>query len=150
MSFAKPSEAPAGDGWKFSVDENIGSLFVIEPKAEDEMDDKYNVGQTRKYIVADVTEIDIENPVEDSETHDDVWIFPAWIQGAIRHAIADGGMVLGRLAQDPDKGRGKNVAWVLEDPDEEDIEAATAWLNNRSRSKLGADSGSGKKKSKKK
>lgn len=147
MSFVKPSEAPASDGWKFSVDENIGSLFVLEPKEEKEIEDTFN-GGTRKIIEADVTEIDLENPAEDSETHEGVWIFPAWVQGAIRSSIAEGGMVLGRLGQDPDKGRGKNVAWVLEDPDEEDIEAATAWLNARSRSKLGA--GTAKKKSKKK
>lgn len=137
--FTKPSEAPSGvDGWKFSVDENIGSLFVIEPKREGEMDDKYNVGKTRKYIVADVTEIDISNPAK-SVTYEDVWIFPAWIQGELRGLIDDGGKLLGRLGQDPDKGRGKNVAWVMEDPDDEDIEAATEWLNGRSRKALGAD-----------
>lgn len=152
MSFAKPSEAPASDGWKFSVEENIGGLFVIEPKEEGEIENQFGPGMS-KYIEADVTEIDLDN-VEESETHESVWIFPAWIQGSIRHAIADGGMVLGRLQQDADKGRGNNAAWVLEDADDEDIEAATAWLNQRNRSKLGSASGSsddeGKKKKKKK
>lgn len=144
MGFSKPSEAPADSGWKLSVEENIGSLFVFEPKQETEIEDKFNGGE-RKIIVADVTEIDLENPSE-SETHKDVWVFPAWIQGSIRHAISSGEKVLGRLGQDPDKGRGKNVAWVIEDPDEEDMEAAEAWLSNRSRSELG---GGTKKKGKK-
>lgn len=144
MVFATPSEAPASDGWKFATEENIGSLFVIEPKSEEEKDNEFGPGMT-KYIVADVTEIDEDDPTE-SETHTDVWIFQKWIQGAIRHLIADGGMALGRLGQDADKGRGKNAAWILEDPDEDDIETATEWLNNRSRTALGGD----KKKSKKK
>lgn len=147
MSFAKPSEAPASSEYKFSVEENIGSLFVIEPKEEKEVDTEHG---EKKVIVSTVTEIDLENPVDDSETHDDVWVFPAWIQGSIRHAIADGGMVLGRLQQDADKGKGRNAAWVLEDPDEEDIEAATAWLNARSRNQLGAGEKSDKKKKSKK
>lgn len=144
MSFVKPSDAPEQDGWKFSVEENIGMLFVIEPKEEIEVETDWG---DKKVIVSDITEIDFDN-AEDSETHEDVYVFPAWIQGDIRHAMPDG-MVLGRLAQDADKGQGKNAAWVLEDPDEEDIEVATAWLNSRSRAKLGA-SGSKKKSSKKK
>lgn len=146
MSFINPSEAPASDGWKFSVEENIGGLFVIEPKEEGEIENQYGPGMS-EYIEADITEIDLDNP-SDSETHEDVWIFPAWIKGAIRHAIPEG-MVLGRLAQDAEKGRGNNAAWVLEDPDEEDIEAATEWLNGRSRSKLKGSSDSGKKTTKK-
>lgn len=138
MSFSKPSEAPVGGGYKFSVEENIGALFVIEPKSEDEIDDTFHPGKTRKIIVADVTEIDLDDPTA-SETHEEVWIFPAWVQGAIRASIPDG-MVLGRLGQDAEKGVGKNVAWVLEDADDEDTEAATAWLNSRSKSKLSGGS----------
>lgn len=145
MGFSKPSEAPADSGWKFSVEENIGSLFVFEPKEEKDVETNWG---DKTIIVADITEIDLENPSE-SETHPDVYVFPAWVQGSIRHAIADGGMVLGRLQQDAEKGQGKNLAWVIEDPDDEDIEAATAWLNSRSRSQLGA-SAKDKKKSKKK
>lgn len=140
MSFMKPSEAPSGDGWKFSVEENIGGLFVLEPKEEKEVDTDWG---PKTIIVADITEIDLDNP-EESETHEDVYVFPAWIQGDIRSSIKDEGMVLGRLGQDEKKGQGRNAAWVLEDPDEEDEDAATKWLNNRSRSKLGA--GSSKKK----
>lgn len=147
MSFAKPSEAPASDGWKFSTEENIGSLFVFEPKEEKEVDTDWG---ERTVIVADVTEIDLENPVDDSETHEDVYIFPAWVQGSIRHAIATGEKVLGRLQQDADKGQGKNAAWVIEDADDEDMEAATAWLNARSRNQLGAGEKSDKKKKSKK
>lgn len=148
MSFMKPSEAPAGSDYKFSTEENIGSLFVLEPKEEKEVETEHG---DKKVIVATVTEIDLENPVDNSESHEDVWVFPAWIQGSIRSSIAEGGMVLGRLAQDADKGKGKNAAWVLEDPDEEDIEAATAWLNARSRATLGVDEKkSSKKKSSKK
>lgn len=146
--FTKPSEAPASDGWKFSVEENIGSLFVFEPLEEKEIEDAFN-GGTKKIIEAHVTEIDLENPVKGSETHENVWIFPAWVQGALRSSIAEGEKVLGRLGQDPDKGRGKNIAWVLEDPDEEDEEAAIAWLNSRSRSELSGGSSKSKKSSKK-
>lgn len=144
--FTIPSEAPASDGWKFSVDENIGGLFIIWPKKEDEIEDKFNGGQ-RKIIVADIAEVDLEN-VEDSEFHEEVWVFPAWIQGAIRSSISDGGMVLGRLGQDAEKGRGKNVAWVLEDPDAEDIEAAQAYLKFRNTPKT-ASEGEGAVKKKK-
>lgn len=147
MSFAKPSEAPASDGWKFSTEENIGSLFVFEPKEEKEVDTDWG---EKTIIVADVTEIDLENPVDDSETHEDVYIFPAWVQGSIRYAIATGEKVLGRLQQDADKGQGKNAAWVIEDADDEDMEAATAWLNARSRNQLGAGEKSDKKKKSKK
>lgn len=137
--FMNPSEAPSGgDGWKFSHEDNVGALFVIEPTEEKEVDDKYKPGEKRKIITANITEIDLEDPAEDSETHEDVWVFPAWIQGAIRSSIG-GGMVLGRLGQDAEKGAGKNLAWVLEDADEEDIEAATAWLNARSAGKLSGD-----------
>lgn len=146
MSFLKPSDAPAQEGWKLSVEENIGSLFVFEPKGEKEVDTDHGL---KTVVVADVTEIDLDD-VSESETHEDVYVFPAWIKGDIRHAIAEGGMVLGRLAQDPDKGKGKNAAWVLTEPDEEDAEAAEAWLKQRNRSKLGLDSDSGEKKRKKK
>lgn len=139
--FVNPSEAPSGgDGWKFSVEENIGSLFVLEPKEEIEIDTDWG---KKKVIVTDVTEIDLDDP-EDSETHEEVYIFPAWVQGTIRSSIPDG-MVLGTLGQDADKGQGRNAAWVLEDPDEEEVEAATEWLNSRSKSKLGADTKKKKK-----
>lgn len=151
-AFMKPSEAPAGgDGWKFSVEENIGALFVIEPLEELEIEDKFKPGQMRKVINSNITEIDLEDPENDSETHEEVWVFPAWIMGAIRSSIG-GGMVLGRLEQDSEKGQGKNAAWVIEDPDEEDQEAALKWLNSRNKAKLsGGDSEkSGKKKKSKK
>ena len=144
-TFMKPSEASASDGWKFSVEENIGGLFLFYPKEETSIEDKFNGGE-RKIIVADIVEIDLEN-AEDSELHEDVWVFPAWIQGALRSSIADKGMVLGRLGQDAEKDRGKNVAWVLEDPDEEDVEAATAYLDTLGGMKT-ASEGSGKTKKK--
>lgn len=147
-TFMKPSEAPSTDGYKFSTEENIGALFIIWPKAEDEMENTYQPGKMSQYIISDVAEIDLEN-VEDTEYHEDVWIFPAWIRGAIRSSIADGGMVLGRLEQDATKGKGKNAAWVLEDPDEEDIEAAQAYLQFRNTPKT-ASEGAGKEKTKKK
>ena len=36
--------------------------------------------------------------------------------------------VLGRLAQDESKAKGKNAAWVLEDADDDDIETARDYL----------------------
>ena len=146
--FIIPSEAPASDGWKFSTDENIGGLFILWPKEEAEMENTFQPGKMSQYIVADVAEVDLEN-AEDSEFHEDVWVFPAWIRGALRSSIADGGMVLGRLGQDASKGKGKNVAWVLEDPDAEDIEAAQAYLKYRNTPKT-ASEGEGKAKTKKK
>lgn len=145
--FAKPSEAPASDGWKFSTEENIGGLFLFWPKEETTIEDKFNGGD-RKIIVADVAEIDLEN-AEASEFHEDVWIFPAWVQGALRSRIDTGEMVLGRLGQDAEKGRGKNVAWVLEDADDEDMEAAQAYVNFRN-TPANASDGETKKKGKKK
>ena len=143
MGFAKPSEAPEQSGWSLEDEENIGSLFVIEPKEEKEVETK-DYGK-KTVVVASVTEIDRENPSK-SVTHDDVYIFAGWVKGSVRHLIEDGGMALGELAQDADKGQGKNAAWVLEDYDKEDEEAATAWLNARSQGALG---GGKKKKGKK-
>lgn len=139
--FTKPSEAPSGGDWKFSDEENLGSLFVLEPVGEEqEMANDFGGTGTSKYIPCNVTKIDYDDPAN-SETHENVYIFPAWIRGVVRGLIADGGMALGTLAQDKSKGKGKNAAWVLEDPDDEDIEAATAWLNARSAGQLGGKKG---------
>lgn len=123
--FAKPSEAPAaGEGWKLEDDENDGELFLITPLREIEVETK-KYGD-KKVIVADIVKINTKKP-EKSEEHEEVYVWAAWVQGAIRSSIGDQ-QVLGRLDQEADKSAGKGYVWKLQDADDDDIEAAEAYL----------------------
>ena len=124
--FGKPSDAPAGgDGWKFSVEDNLGKLFLITP-LRTETTKGFEEGTETEVIVADIVELNEKKP-EKSEEHENVFIFPKWIQGSLRGYIGEK-RVLGRLDQDASKGRGKNAAWVLEDADDDDVAIARAYL----------------------
>ncbi len=139
--FAKPSEAPAGgDGYRLETDEHLGDLFLITPLREQTV--KGFEDADTQVIVANVVAINEKKP-EKSEEHDEVWIWAKWIQGSLRGYIGEQ-RVLGRLAQDASKAKGKNAAWVLEDADDDDVEVATEYLrfiNNplNSKSKGGSD-----------
>jgi hypothetical protein len=139
--FAKPSEAPAGgDGYRLETDDHLGDLFLITPLREQTV--KGFEDADTQVIVANVVAINEKKP-EKSEEHDEVWIWAKWIQGSLRGYIGEQ-RVLGRLAQDASKAKGKNAAWVLEDADDDDVEVATEYLrfiNNplNSKSKGGDD-----------
>lgn len=127
--FAKPSEAPAaGEGWKLEDDENDGELFLITPLREIEVETK-KYGD-KKVIVADIVKINTKKP-EKSEEHEEVYVWAAWVQGAIRSSIGDQ-QVLGRLDQEADKSAGKGYVWKLQDADDDDIAAAEAYLDSLS------------------
>ncbi len=119
--FAKPSEAPAGgDGWKFADDANDGELFLITPLRKETVNTT-EYGE-KEVIVADVVLINTKKPAK-SEEHEEVFVFGAWLQGAIRHAIGER-RVLGRLDKAADKKSGRGYVWKLEDADDDDIDAA--------------------------
>lgn len=123
--FAKPSEAPAGgDSWKFAADDNDGELFLITPLRKDTVNTE-DYGE-KEVIVADIVHINTKKP-EKSEEHEEVFVFGAWLQGAIRHAIGEQ-RVLGRLDKAADKKSGRGYVWKLEDADDEDIEKAREYL----------------------
>lgn len=125
--FAKPSEAPAGgDGYRLEQEEHLGDLFLITPLREQTV--KGFEDADTQVIVANVVAINEKKP-EKSEEHDEVWIWARWIQGALRGYIGEQ-RVLGRLAQDKSKAKGKNAAWVLEDADDDDVEIATEYLRH--------------------
>lgn len=126
--FAAPSQAKGGgeDSWNFEDDVNIGKLFLITPYREDEHDDKFNAGQKKKHIVADIVELDEKKPAK-SELHSDAWVFGGWTRGSLRSFIGER-KVLGRLQRDPSKARGNNIPWVLVDATSDDIEVAKAYL----------------------
>jgi hypothetical protein len=123
--FAKPSEAPAGgDGWRLETEEHLGDLFLITPLREQTV--KGFEDADTQVIVASIVHIDEKKP-EKSEEHDEVWVWARWIQGSLRGYIGEQ-QVLGRLAQDKSKAKGKNAAWVLEDADDDDVKVATEYL----------------------
>ena len=136
--FAKPSDAPAGgDGFKLT-EEGRDRLLLITPHREEEVPAYGKAGKNgerQRIIVADVVVIDEKNPAK-SEEHEDVWIFPAYVQGSLRGYIGER-RVLGRLRNTEDTSGEKSAAggyyWVLEDATKKDVEKATAYreaLNN--------------------
>lgn len=136
--FAKPSDAPAGgDGFKLT-EEGRDRLLLITPHREEEVPAYGKAGKNgerQRIIVADVVVIDEKNPAK-SEEHEDVWIFPAYVQGSLRGYIGER-RVLGRLRNTEDTSGERSAAggyyWVLEDATKKDVEKATAYreaLNN--------------------
>lgn len=123
--FAKPSEAPAGgNGWKFADDENDGDLFLITPLRKETVNTS-EYGE-KEVIVADIVKINEKKPAK-SEEHEEVFIFGAWLQGAVRAFIGER-RVLGRLDKAADKKSGRGYVWKLEDADDDDIELAREYL----------------------
>ena len=123
--FAKPSEAPAGgDGWKFASDDNDGELFLITPLRKETVNTT-EYGE-KEVIVADVVHLDEKKPAK-SEEHEEVFVFGAWLQGAMRAFIGER-RVLGRLDKAADKKSGRGYVWKLEDADDDDITVAREYL----------------------
>lgn len=127
--FAKPSEASGGgDGWNLT-EEAEGELVLFTPTKVTTQDTK-DYGE-KPVIVADVVVINEKKP-EKSEEHSDVFVWGGYLRGALKEFVAGGSnprRVLGRLVKGKTKERG-NYPWLLEDPTEEEIAAATAYLES--------------------
>lgn len=147
--FAKPSEAPAGDGNKWPVNKgNLGKLMLVTPLREQTVANKLgDKGDTKQQIICDVVIINEKKP-EKSELIEDAEMEGGWILGALRGYIGEE-RVLGRLGQDAAKGKGDRAAWVLEDADDDDYAAAQAYVKTVDPFKQTAkDKAKGKNKSK--
>lgn len=144
--FGKPSEAKGGgDGWTLADEDNLGRLLLFTPLREDSTTVKRGKKtEDTKIIVADVVVIDEKKP-ERSELHEDVFVFPKWIQGSLRSFIGEQ-RVLGRLDRDAEKSQGDRPAWVLEDADADDEKLARRYLDSVDPFTTGGEGKSGKKK----
>lgn len=120
--FAKPSEAPSGEGWNFT-EEAEGRLVLLTPLREDKVDTSFG---EKPIIVADVVVIDEKKPAK-SEVHDDVYVFGGYLRGALRGFIGER-RVLGRLVKGEPKKKGENAPWLLEDATDAEVELAKAYL----------------------
>lgn len=148
--FGKPSEAPAGgDGFKLTEGAK-DRLILFTPLRVDKhaaFDKKRAaLGETDEHIVADIVVLNEKHP-EKSEEHENVWVFPAYVQGSLRGFIDDR-KVLGRLRHTDDTTKAKSSFgkgyWELEDADEDEVGIARAYLtalNDPFRSKKKADGG---------
>lgn len=131
--FGKPSEAPSGgDGWNLQKD-GKDRLILFTPLREEEVSAYGKAGKNgekQRIIVADVVVIDEKNPAK-SEEHEDVWIFPAYVQGSLRGFIDDR-RVLGRLRWTEDTSGAKSASggyyWELEDASKKDVEKAREYM----------------------
>jgi len=128
--FARPSEAPAGDGAKWPVNKNnIGKLMLVTPLREVTVANKLgDKGDTKQQIISDVVIINEKNPAK-SELIEEAEMEGGWVLGALRGFIGES-RVLGRLGQDAAKGKGDRAAWVLEDADDDDYAAAQAYVKS--------------------
>lgn len=120
--FAKPSEAPSGEGWNLT-EEAEDKLILFTPLREDKVDTSFG---EKPIIVADVVVIDEKKPAK-SEVHDDVYVFGGYLRGALRGFIGEK-RVLGRLVKGEPKKKGENAPWLLEDATEAEIELAQQYL----------------------
>jgi hypothetical protein len=132
--FAKPSEAPAGgdswsliDGTEPKSGSNVDRLMLFTPLRKETTDvTRGKKTESVEIIVADVVLIDEKKPAK-SEEHLDVWVFPKWIQGALRGFVRER-KVLGRLRKVDDAASAVGYHWELEDVGAEETAAAKAYL----------------------
>lgn len=127
-AFAKPSDAPAGDGNRWPVNKgNLGKLMLITPLREQTVANSLgDKGDTKQQIVADVVIFDEKKPAK-SVVIEGAEMEGGWILGSLRGYIGER-KVLGRLGQDAAKGKGDRAAWVLEDASAADVKFATEYL----------------------
>lgn len=123
--FAKPSEGKGGgDGWNMT-EEAEGRLLLLTPLREEQVATA-DYGD-KPVIIADVVVIDEKKPAK-SEEHEDVYVWGGYLRGALKSFIGEQ-KVLGRLVRGKEKERG-NYPWKFEDATEEDIAAATEYLES--------------------
>ena len=124
--FASPSEAPSGgDGWKVEHEDNLGAVLLIMPLREEELETTYG---KKPAVFADVVVVNVKKP-EDSEAHDNVAFWGGWTRGTLRGPIGKS-RVLGVPAQGDPRKKGENAPWILEDANEKQKTAATAYLDS--------------------
>lgn len=120
MSQNDPFSAPGSSN--FDIPEYKGNLLLITPLAF-ETEVKTTFGE-KDAVRADIVILDGE---DGPEAHDDVLIFPLVLIGQTKGRVGKG-MVLGRLGQREPSKPGQNPAWALEDPTDEDKQAARDYL----------------------
>lgn len=125
--FKKASEVE-GSGYEGpSMADLIGETLLIKPKSYDEnLPGKFvdkETGQVSTYdrVVADIVVINTRKP-EKSELHEGMHITQGWIIGKTKGEI--GQMILGVLH----RGKGATDPYMLDDPDDDDVDAATKFL----------------------
>lgn len=116
--FEKPASA-TGITWE----DHKGKLLLIEPKqVEDNVPTSFGDKQA---VRADITVVDgPESPIEFHES----LIFPGVLISQTRPMV--GKKVLGRLGQGQAK-QGQRPPWRLDDPSDDDIKQATAYIEKR-------------------
>jgi hypothetical protein len=101
-----------------------GKLLLVKPTSKEE-----GISTTfgpADAIVADVVVLDGGN---DWEQYSDVYVFQKALQGQLKAKVGSGRYVLGRLGKGTAKP-GQSPPWLLEDPTEEDKEAARTYLKS--------------------
>lgn len=129
-AFARPSDAPAGgDSWSLTADENVGALMLITPLREEDVDVTIaKRAEVKRVVVADVVVINEKKPLK-SEPHEEVYVFGGWLKGALKGYIGER-KVLARLVKEKDTSSSTGYVWKFEDADEDDIAAATEYVNS--------------------
>jgi hypothetical protein len=110
------ASAPTGIDWK----DYLKKLLVIEPlEVEKDIKTVHGVSDAVRANVYVVKSAD----GSEFEAMEDILIFPRVLQGQTRRKI--GSIVAGRLTQGEAK-RGQDPPWVLGEPSEKDLKAASA------------------------
>ena len=109
------------------VDDFLGRLILVNPKEVLVKKSKYPPYGPVDVIVADVIVLDgeVNDVIEDVPgVHDDLQLTGSVLTGQLKPKVKkpaeQGGMVLGRVAQQPAADRANRDAWVLQPPTEED------------------------------
>lgn len=119
------------------LDDFLGRLVLVVPKESREEASTLPGSQGKMYekVIADtiVLDGDVTDSIETVPgTYEDTHWSGAVVVSQLKPKIRTGGMVLGRLAQQPSKTKGFGPAWVLQPPTDEDKvlarPAATAYL----------------------
>lgn len=118
----KPSEIKTSDFP--TMDDLNGKLLVIQPsKLEKDLPNPLGkADDTRDRLTADVTVIDVENPVK-STTYRDMYLSQGALIGQVKNLIETKGMLLGVLR----RHRAKNTPDGFNTPDEVD-KMITDWV----------------------
>lgn len=122
------------------LDDMLGRLLLIVPKSIEMRASTLAGNQGKQYesITADVIILDgaITDMIDEIPfTLDDTFVAGGVLVPQLKPKIRTGGMVLGRLGEQPSKTNPKVMAWVLREPTEEDKvlarPAASAYLADR-------------------
>ena len=117
--FSNPAEPTGGD--KLPLKELLGSLLLFTVH-------EHVRGIETTFGISDAVRCDVAALDGDhkGEVYADSLVFPRVLQSQLAPNI--GGMVLGRLGQGTAKP-GKNAAWILDDPSDDDRDAGRKYLS---------------------